>query len=92
MKDPQAESFNRNKISQWPKSAYGAWVVSMIREYLKGHGKSDEIIDAFFDTPSELFGGMNAVQFVQHLVKIGNAESYADAWHEVLGTARRIYG
>lgn len=77
-------------VKDWSKHSQGAWVLNMCKDLLKKHGWDDP--DLFFDTKSQVFGDMTAVEFVQHLVEIGNAESYADAWHYVLGTIKRMYG
>lgn len=82
-----------SKIEQWSKHSDGAWVVMMIREFLHDviGWTTEEEQNLWFNTNASVFGGLNAVEFVQKLVEIGNAESYADAWHDVLGIARRMY-
>ncbi len=82
-----------SKIEDWPKSSQGAWVILMIRDLLHNHGgySTEEDQNAWFNTRVTVFGGMNAVEFVQKLIEINNAESYADAWHDVLGIARKMY-
>jgi hypothetical protein len=62
-----------------------------LRFFLRKH-MSEEAIEAWLNCPLSVFGGVSAYEFVEELIRIGNAESYEDAWREVLGTARRIYG
>lgn len=80
------------RIQDWPKSSNGAWVIDMIRSYLVEKGLSIEEVDSWFNAPLPIFGDMNSVGFVEHIVDNGNAESYADAWHCVLGQFKRVWG
>ena len=86
---PDAMEFEINSIKDWPQSSNGAWVIRMIRKFLEKKMYPDP--DAFFDCPFDILCGLNAVQYVQWAVKVGNAESHTDAWHDVFGLARRIY-
>lgn len=86
--DPQ--KYKIRSVRQWPGSSSGAWVKNMCLDYLKSKGVGDP--EAWLDEPSKLFNDCNAAYFVQDMMKSGNCESYADAWHEVLGILKRIYG
>ncbi len=79
-------------IADWPKSCSGAWVVTLIEDYLISKGLTKIQAEEWFNAPLSCFGGMPSWKFVEKIMACGNAESYADAWHEVLGQVKRIYG
>lgn len=72
----------------WPKSSYGNMSLPGIERHLKSRDLDPAKV---LDTPSRMFGGGNAWDFVCWMVDNKKAESYEDAMHEVAGIIRRNY-
>jgi hypothetical protein len=67
-------------------------VYNEVRDLLLKALKSKEAVDTWLNTKHSVFGDMNAEDFIQELLRIGNIETAEDGWCEVRGAVRRIYG
>lgn len=61
-----------------------------VKDFLRENLAPDSAADAI-GLRLDVFGGMSALEYVKHLVSIGNAKDENEAWLKVLGTFHRMF-